>query len=471
MAAAMSAADRTTGAVGLAHGLFFIVRRTNSLRLTGQPTNDGSAASDIFCQRYLLKVGFMPRLRGSIPSMSRFRRHWQGMFGLPASHTPGWGSATWSGAGPGGTARLHEVASFGDNPGNLRMLAYVPPLLASGGALVVALHGCGQSAEDYDRGTGWSRLAERHGFALLLPEQRRANNHNGCFNWFEPGDIGRDQGEAASIQAMVARMIALHGLDPKRVTITGLSAGGAMTAVMLAGYPEMFRGGAVIAGLPYGCASTVHEALDCMFNGHPRPAERLGARARAAAGHRGAWPTLSVWHGSADTTVHPDNAGELVKQWTDLHGLSATPSVNETVAGCPRQAWLDADGRVLVESITVPGMGHGVPLRPARGETDLEGCGEAGAYMLDVGVSSTRHIAAGWGLVPAPAVARRPAADVKSGASTSDAPKSDAPKSDAPQSDAPKSGAAAILEKMPLLDKVDVGGVISAALRNSGLLR
>jgi poly(hydroxyalkanoate) depolymerase family esterase len=391
----------------------------------------------------------MPRLRGSIPNISRFRRHWQSMFAMPSGHSHGWGAGAWSDHTPGTAARLHEVASFGDNPGNLRMLAYVPPHLPAGRPLVVALHGCGQSAKEYDSGTGWSRLAERHGFALLLPEQRRANNANTCFNWFEPGDIARDQGEAASIRAMVARMISLHALDPRRVTVTGLSAGGAMTAVMLATYPDVFQGGAVIAGLPYGCAGTVHEALDCMFNGHPRAAERLGARARAASGHHGTWPTLSVWHGTADTTVHPTNAGELVKQWTDLHGLSAVPTVTETVAGCPRQAWLDRDGRVLVENMTIPGMGHGVPLRPARGETDLQGDGAAGPYMLDVGISSTRHIAAGWGLIPAPAVARRPSASPKPTAAP----------------------IAAVLDKVPLLDKVDVGGVISAALRNAGLLR
>ena len=86
---------------------------------------------------------------------------------------------------------LAETAAFGDDPGNLRMLSYVPDALPAGAPLVVVLHGCGQTAAEYDRGTGWSTLADRFGFALLLPEQRRANNGNICFDWFQPEDIAR----------------------------------------------------------------------------------------------------------------------------------------------------------------------------------------------------------------------------------------------------------------------------------------
>ena len=91
------------------------------------------------------------------------------------------------------------------------MFAYVPEQLPRASALVVVLHGCGQTAAGYDVGTGWSTLANRYGFALLMPEQQAANNANTCFNWFNPGDVARGRGEAASIRQMVARMVA----DPK----------------------------------------------------------------------------------------------------------------------------------------------------------------------------------------------------------------------------------------------------------------
>ena len=128
--------------------------------------------------------------------------------------------------------RLGTLTDFGDNPGDLDARIYVPN--AAPVALVVVLHGCTQSASGYDRGSGWSQLAERHGFALLYPQQRRANNPNLCFNWYGPGDARRGRGEAASISQMVRTMAKQYGLDRSSIFVNGLSAGGAMTAVMLA---------------------------------------------------------------------------------------------------------------------------------------------------------------------------------------------------------------------------------------------
>src|SRR6476646_2384924 len=105
------------------------------------------------------------------------------------------------------SSRLRELHDFGTNPGALRMFTHLPSGLADQSALVVILHGCAQTAASYDHGAGWSTLADRYGFALLLPEQQRANNPNGCFNWFQPEDTQRDSGEAASINQMIETMI------------------------------------------------------------------------------------------------------------------------------------------------------------------------------------------------------------------------------------------------------------------------
>ena len=105
---------------------------------------------------------------------------------------------------------LEEVTDFGDNPGNLRMFAFVPAQLQKPRALVVVLHGCGQTAPAYDFGAGWSTLARHYGFALLMPEQQRANNGNTCFNWFNPEDTARDSGEARSIREMIAYLAEAH---------------------------------------------------------------------------------------------------------------------------------------------------------------------------------------------------------------------------------------------------------------------
>jgi poly(hydroxyalkanoate) depolymerase family esterase len=222
---------------------------------------------------------------------------------------------------PGAGSPLTEIADFGANPGDLRMFAFVPDDLQQPPALVVVLHGCGQSATGYDLGAGWSALAQHYGFALLMPEQQRSNNGQGCFNWFNPEDIARDHGEACSIRQMIARMVSDHGIDPRRIFVTGLSAGGAMTSVMLATYPEVFAAGAVIAGLPFGVATNLREALNGMLQSSPRSAGELGDLVRNASEYKGPWPKLSVWHGSADRTVNPANANEIVKQWLDLHHL------------------------------------------------------------------------------------------------------------------------------------------------------
>lgn len=289
--------------------------------------------------------------------------------------------------------RLDQLTGFGSNPGELDALIYVPTEAPK--ALVVVLHGCTQTAAGYDQGSGWSQLADRHGFALLFPQQRRANNPNLCFNWFAPGDARRGRGEAHSISQMVRHLAPQYGLDSSQTFITGLSAGGAMTSAMLASYPELFAGGAVIAGLPFATANTVPEALERM-RGQGLPTRReLAARARAAADHDGAMPTLSVWHGTNDSTVVPANATAIVDQWLDLLGIDRSSGTVETVGRHRRETWRDAKGRAVIERYDVAGMGHGTPLDTSDGHS----CGVAGPHMLDAGICSTRRIAGFWGLV------------------------------------------------------------------------
>jgi poly(hydroxyalkanoate) depolymerase family esterase len=293
--------------------------------------------------------------------------------------------------------RLADLPAFGSNPGQLRARIHVPHALPASAPLVVVLHGCTQSAAAYDNGAGWSHLADRNGFALLFPEQQRTNNPNLCFNWFVPDDIRRDGGEAASIRQMVEAMVRTYGLDRARIYITGLSAGGAMTAVMLAAYPEVFAGGAVIAGLPFGCAATIPEAFDRM-RGHGGPGDRaLQTVLREASPHEGPWPVISIWHGSADHTVAISNMDRTVAQWQGVHQVTASPTFTKSVSGHERRCWRDISGKTLIETHVIPGMGHGTPIDTRA----VEGRGIAGPFMLDVGISSTLQIANFWGLVPA----------------------------------------------------------------------
>ena len=317
--------------------------------------------------------------------------------------------------------RLSDLDGVGGNPGRLRARCYVPERLEKGAPLVVVLHGCTQNAALYDHGSGWSTLADRHGFALLYPEQQRANNPMLCFNWFEPGDTRRGQGEAASIAAMVETMVSTHGIDPKRIFLTGLSAGGAMASAMLANYPALFSAGAILAGVAYGCADGVSEAFDCMGGRSRTDARALAQAVRRASPHDGPWPRVQVWQGSADNTVVPSNADAIVLQWAGLHGLGAKPDRVDEVEGHSRSAWLGSDGKPLIEHYRIAGMAHGVPL-DGKGEDAL---GQPGPHMLEVGLSSTQRIAEFFGIAaekrarraakpaspaPRPAAKARPAA-------------------------------------------------------------
>ena len=290
--------------------------------------------------------------------------------------------------------RLSVLSEFGENPGGLASRYYVPDDHSAGRPLVVVLHGCTQTAAAYDHCSGWWQLADREGFALLYPEQQRPNNPNLCFNWFLPGDAGRDSGEALSIRNMIEAMANRHGIDRSRIFVTGLSAGGAMAAVMLATYPEVFAGGAIIAGLPYGVAGSVPEAFDRM-RGHGSPHEReLQAILRQASDHDGAWPRISVWHGTADQTVVPSNADAIAAQWQAVHGVSGPATRVHRAGGLTTRVWSDWAGEPVIEVNTIEGMGHGTPL-------DDDGFGAAGPFMLNVGVSSTTRIARFWAIADA----------------------------------------------------------------------
>lgn len=294
---------------------------------------------------------------------------------------------------------LTELVGFGSNPGRLKAWSFVPQDIGQGAPLVVVLHGCAQEAEGFDRGSGWSQLAEEYGFAVLLPEQTRANNFNLCFNWYEPANNQRGAGEPLSIAQMINTMIERHDIDAARVFVTGLSAGGAMTSVMLATYPDVFAGGAIIAGLPYGSANTIPEAFDRMRgHGGPTAAASASTIRKASPPSVKTWPSVAVWHGTRDHVVDVSNGSAIVEQWRHVLGAPVAPNEHRMVDGYPHRAWRDSTGRVMLEEYLITDMGHGTPLATS-GESS---CGVSGPYMLDVAISSTRHIAAAWGLTKGP---------------------------------------------------------------------
>lgn len=312
---------------------------------------------------------------------------------------PGHGGAMgWWRTPPSGD--LVRVTDFGSNPGNLRMYKYVPADLPDSPPLVVVLHGCTQSAEDYSDLSGWNALAERFGFCVVYPEQQRMNNGFLCFNWFDPDETERNRGEALSIKEMVDRMLTDHSIDSGRVFVTGLSAGGYMTSAMLAVYPDVFAGGAVMAGGPFRCSTNAIDASVLCMKGRVDHSPVLwGDLVRQSFEHQGPYPILSVFHGDEDPTVDDRNMTELVEQWTNVHGADAVSDTDESLRGHDHKTYFGPGGTPVVETYHIRGMGHAVPVDPGPGEDQG---GTVGTHAEDRDIYSSYYAARFWRLIPAP---------------------------------------------------------------------
>ncbi|MFE0463618.1 PHB depolymerase family esterase [Kitasatospora sp. NPDC058965] len=311
------------------------------------------------------------------------------------------GLATASGTGPalaaaatGGT--YQQVSGFGPNPGNLAMYSYVPAGLPAGAPLVVALHGCTQTANDYYTDSGWPKYADLYGFAVVFPQTGTGNNPLSCFSWFDATKDARGKGEAESVVEMVGKAESLYGSDSHRVFVTGLSAGGGLTADLLADYPDVFAGGAVDSGLPAQCATTQSAAAGCQNGSLNLTPAQWGDKVRGSdPGYTGPWPRVAIWQGTGDQTVQAVNGTELRDQWTDAWGIGQTPAGTRSLpAGTTLTTYDDTAGNPAVELYSISGMGHGLAVDPGSG-TDQ--CGSTGAYFLAT-LCSSYYTAQFWGL-------------------------------------------------------------------------
>lgn len=291
---------------------------------------------------------------------------------------------------------LQQITDFGSNPGNLAMYAYTPANLPAGAPLVVALHGCGQTAGDYHAHSGWQKFADAWGFAVVYPQTSTANNALSCFSWFDATKDRRGRGEAASVVQMVDTAVARYGSDRGRIYVTGLSGGGGLTADLLADYPDVFAGGAVDSGLPAQCATTASASLGCQYGPVPLTPRQWGDKVRGSyPGYPGPWPRVAIWQGTLDTTVNPVNALELRDQWTDAWGIGQSASETRVLTGGTTESlYDDATGTPAVALFAVPGMGHGLAVHPGTG---ADQCGGVGLYFLDT-ICSSYHTAKFWGL-------------------------------------------------------------------------
>jgi poly(hydroxyalkanoate) depolymerase family esterase len=242
---------------------------------------------------------------------------------------------------------------------------YLPPGIdaacAAPAPLVVMLHGCGQHPDDFAAGTGMNGLAARQGFVVLYPAQSKEANALYCWNWFKHNHQRRDRGEPALIASLTRAVMDRHAIDPSKVYIAGLSAGGAMAAIMAAEYPDLYAAVGVHSGLAPGTAASAIEAVGAMKGGSAMTALTWFARPRM---RPLGVPTI-VFHGDQDKTVHPANGDQVIK--ARLAGQEAGTEAtlpSEELGRSPRgrrftrKVYRDAQGRTLGEHWLVHGAGH-----------------------------------------------------------------------------------------------------------------
>lgn len=274
---------------------------------------------------------------------------------------------------PAGSSFAEQSFTHGGRTLHYRL--YRPASAKQGMPLVVMLHGCTQSAEDFARGTKMNKLAEAQGFLVAYPSQTQAANAQKCWNWFKPSDQQRDRGEPALIAGLTRQIIAEQGCDPSRVYIAGLSAGGAAAAVMASEYPDLYAAVGIHSGLPCGAARDVSTALMAMKQGHRPAAQRGTAR----------FVPVITFHGDRDDTVAQVNSQNIIAAAAQAAGTLSIQIENGEAEGgrsYTREVSLNDAGEAVIEQWTIHGGGHAWSGGSAAG-TYTDGRGpDASAAMM-----------------------------------------------------------------------------------------
>ncbi|WP_192581020.1 extracellular catalytic domain type 1 short-chain-length polyhydroxyalkanoate depolymerase [Micromonospora noduli] len=270
--------------------------------------------------------------------------------------------------GPAYAASLTEVTSFGDNPGRMRMHVYVPDNRPTRPAVVVAMHGCGGSGPGFYSGSEFASLADRYGYIVIYPSATQQAGFGNCFDvWSDAAKRRGGGSDPVSIVSMVRYVQQQYAADPERVYATGSSSGGMMTNHMLALYPDLFKAGAAFMGVPFNCFANAADfpptSSQCTGGNMNRTPQQWGDAVRQAyPGHSGPRPRVQLWHGTNDTLVPYSLLQEAIEQWTNVFGLSQTPTSTDTPqANWNRRRYADSGGTVQVEAYSIQGAGHSLP--------------------------------------------------------------------------------------------------------------
>ena len=287
---------------------------------------------------------------------------------------------------PVSTPRAEEGESWITAEGARRALVHAPPSATAKTALplVCMLHGCTQDAAALAQATLMNEAADRLGFVVVYPQQELRDNQQSCWNWFMPEHQARGAGEPAAIAQIVREVIGTTSswtIDTRRVFVAGLSAGGAMAAILAATYPDVFAALAVHSGLAYGSATNMGDAFSAMAHGGKQPTTQ-GRAAHAAMGGLARPVPTAVIHGTADGTVAPVNGRQVLQQWMTANSLASPESCDLDIArpsesrraevagghAYSQSRWTNDRGALMHELLEVDGLGHawsgGAPGRP-----------------------------------------------------------------------------------------------------------
>jgi poly(hydroxyalkanoate) depolymerase family esterase len=268
----------------------------------------------------------------------------------PPGSTPPGGT---SGSTPAGQAGSLVSNSFTNAAGTRNYQVYVPSSYKAGTAmpLVVALHGCTEQIDVFRQLTALDKLAESKGFIVVFPGQTPSANQQSCWNWFKSGDIQRDSGEASIIAGLTQAIQKQYSIDTKRTYVLGFSAGGAMATVMGASYPDLYAA----VGSGSGCE---YNGLPCVGSPGPDAVAAGKAAYQAMGSHARSMPVI-VFQGDADTTVVPENANRVVREWQTTNDLADDGSINGSIPLAPTSTSNQQVSGGHSYTVTTYGNGHG----------------------------------------------------------------------------------------------------------------
>lgn len=299
------------------------------------------------------------------------------------------------------STELTEIKNFGANPGNLKMFVHYKPTQNNvPKPLVIAMHGCTQSANNIAELTGWNKLADTNDFVVVYPQQKFINNPNLCFNWFNSNDVNKGRGECESIYQMIQYAREHYNIDTTKIFVTGLSAGALMSVVMMATHPQLINNGAIFAGSAYKVAENPISAAAIMLGTNKISAEELTNKVlNQNPTYTGKYPKVIIYQGLQDPIVNNKNAKIIVNQWAGVHNIDTTADKIEisfmNINDITRKEYHNSNGENIITLYEVNHLGHQLVIQP--GNAYNEG-GSTGIYGVNKLFHSTYQTAKEFGI-------------------------------------------------------------------------